>query len=319
LVGQKPEQVFLPKSSVPEVPGTIGQELDQRLFRCKPRPTDPPQGSWTIKVLVLKEFEKEIFIRKDACIFEILGQTFHGIDIPVDERIRVVTKPGLMTNGAIFRVEKVSPKVRLALTIPTWDGKVLRCGIEISRGAKITEIVTEVQKRVEEARWYAMHVNGIVVTGPCPSREYELKTIVEIMGSIVVKGRGLDMTVQVPKLRPNCWQRLAYEALPDPPLTVNQTGPTEFTAAYQDEFRSYKVRFMKDGEGEEHVVNLLPLWENQIIRIREAFGREMVIDESFQAKGDVIYVESADGSPPDPTFERILKYTLGGDPTEYGV
>jgi hypothetical protein len=32
-----------------------------------------------------------------------------------------------------------------------------------------------------------------------------------------------------------------------------------------------------------------------------------------------IYVKSADGSPPDPTFERVLLYTLGDDPTEHGV
>jgi hypothetical protein len=76
---------------------------------------------------------------------------------------------------------------------------------------------------------------------------------------------------------------------------------------------------MQDGEGEEHVVNLLPLWDNQNIRIREAFGREMMLDRTRPAKDHVIYVRSVDGSPPDPTFEKVMNYTLGDDPAEYHV
>jgi hypothetical protein len=74
---------------------------------------------------------------------------------------------------------------------------------------------------------------------------------------------------------------------------------------------------MQDGEGEEHVVNLLPFWENQIIRIREAFGREMMLDPAHPVKDEVIYVKSVDGSPPDPTFESVMSYTFGDDPTEF--
>jgi hypothetical protein len=82
LVGKNPEQAFLSKAPFPEVPAVLGQELDQRLFRCKPGPVDP-----------LKEYEKEVVIGKDANIFEILAQTFEGTDIPADEKVRVVTKP----------------------------------------------------------------------------------------------------------------------------------------------------------------------------------------------------------------------------------
>jgi hypothetical protein len=66
-------------------------------------------------------------------------------------------------------------------------------------------------------------------------------------------------------------------------------------------------------------VNLLPFWQNQIIRIREAFGREMIPDDSQPPEAGAIFVKSADGSPPDPTFERVMTYTFGDDPTEHYV
>jgi hypothetical protein len=127
------------------------------------------------------------------------------------------------------------------------------------------------------------------------------------------------MTVAVPINHPEAWQRVAYQAMSMLPLTLIQTGPKEFAASYEDEIRTYKVRFMQDGKGEEHEVNMLPFWENQIIRVREAFGREMTLDEAHPAKDGIIYVKSADGSPPDPAFERVMCYTLGNDPTEHHV
>jgi hypothetical protein len=45
----------------------------------------------------------------------------------------------------------------------------------------------------------------------------------------------------------------------------------------------------------------------------------MIPDESRPPANGRTFVESADGSPPDPTFERVMKYTLGNDPTEYAV
>jgi hypothetical protein len=124
-----------------------------------------------------------------------------------------------------------------------------------------------------------------------------LKHNVEVSGTVVVKSRNGDMTVPVPILQQNRWQQLVYDSMPDPPLTVTQTGPREFRAIYGDEVLPYRVRFLTDTEGEEHLVNLLPLWENQKHRIQEAFGREMVPDTSRQSKDDVIFVQSADGSP----------------------
>jgi hypothetical protein len=107
--------------------------------------------------------------------------------------------------------------------------------------------------------------------------------------------------------------------MPDKPLTVSPIGPLEFRAVYADEEVLCHVRFITDSEGEEHVVSLLPLWENQRIKIAQAFGRETVPDESRPSKDNVISIKSADGSPPDPTFERTLTYTLGNETNEFSV
>jgi hypothetical protein len=64
---------------------------------------------------------------------------------------------------------------------------------------------------------------------------------------------------------------------------------------------------------------MLPGWQNQIIRVREAFGREMIQDESQPEEEGVIFVKSADESPRDQTYERIMCHTFGDDPTEYRV
>jgi hypothetical protein len=39
----------------------------------------------------------------------------------------------------------------------------------------------------------------------------------------------------------------------------------------------------------------------------------------MQTRARVIFVKSVDGSPPDPTFERVMTYTFGNDPKEYRV
>jgi hypothetical protein len=140
-----------------------------------------------------------------------------------------------------------------------------------------------------------------------------------VADSVVVKYQGGSMTVGVPLFRPDQWQRIAYEALPDAPITCTQTGPKEFTAYYQDDIRSWRVYFGTTDMGEEHEIRALPHWSNQVLIVREAFGREMVLDESRPQAAGRIFVKSADGSPPDPTFARVMKYTLGDDPTEYSV
>jgi hypothetical protein len=58
---------------------------------------------------------------------------------------------------------------------------------------------------------------------------------------------------------------------------------------------------------------MLPHRKDQVVRIREAFGRDMIPDDSQLAEDGVIFVKSADGSPPGPELERIMTYTFGGD------
>jgi hypothetical protein len=229
-----------------------------------------------------------------------------------------------MQDGALFRVEKVSIIARLALEAKIWDGSTRMCGIEASPAATVTEIVGEAQKRLndeplEDPKRYGMFYRNQQSMGPWTRSNYEFRPTVEVSGTVVVKSRTCDMTVPVPIFQKNRWQQLVYEGLPDPPFTVTQTGPLEFRAVCSDEVRPCKVRFITDGEGEEHEMNLFPLWENQKLKIQEAFGREMILDESRPSKDEVIYVKSADGSPPDPLFERILTYTLGDDPKEFKV
>jgi hypothetical protein len=112
---------------------------------------------------------------------------------------------------------------------------------------------------------------------------------------------------------------LVLAGIPDPPLTLHQTEPGVFTAYYEDQMADMKARVIRGDEGEEHIVRVLPHWEDQIIRIREAFDRDMIPDNSQPPEDGVIFVKSADGSPPDPEFERIVAYTLGDDPMEHQV
>jgi hypothetical protein len=45
----------------------------------------------------------------------------------------------------------------------------------------------------------------------------------------------------------------------------------------------------------------------------------MIPDDSQPAEDGVIFVKSTDGSPRDPEFERVMTYTFGDNPTEFGV
>jgi hypothetical protein len=105
------------------------------------------------------------------------------------------------------------------------------------------------------------------------------------------------MTVALPILQKPRWLTIVRELMPEPPLSVVELADMHFYASYSDDERDYRVRFMTADEGEEHTISLLPCWENQVLKIRLAFGREMIPDDSRQSKDDVIYVKSADGSP----------------------
>jgi hypothetical protein len=205
-------------------------------------------------------------------------------------------------DGAVFKIERLFLTARLALTVQIWDGSSRRCGIEVVPTATVAEIVDEAQKRIddeplEEARCYSIFHKNQAASPPWIQKEYELRPNVDVSGTVIVKSRNGDMTVPVPILQQNLWQRLVYESMPDPPLTVTQVGPREFRAIYEDDELLCHVRYMTDAEGEEHVISLLPLWENQRLKIAEAFGREMVPDLSRQSKDNVILVKSADGAP----------------------
>jgi ribonuclease HI len=325
LTGINPEAVFKPKAPVPDVPGALNTPIEPHHIKlCRPRPIDPLQGSWTIKVEILREQTREMTIRKDAYQFEILSLDFEGIDLSEDERVKIVLKPLKMQDGAVFKVERVSALAKLALTVNIWDGSQRRCGVEVSLRASIGEIVREAQKKLddvvlEEERWYGIYHKNQLVMGPWIQKDYELRPNVDISGTVVVRCRTGDMTVPIPILRPQRWQQIVFNSMPDPPPTVTQIGAREFRAVYGDEVLTYRVRFVTDSEGEEHLINWLPLWENQKLRIAEAFGREIVLDDSRQSRADEIFVKSADGSLPDPTFERVLVYTLGEDLTEHHV
>jgi hypothetical protein len=204
-----------------------------------------------------------------------------------------------MKEGVVFRFKRIKAITKISLDYVTWDNRLLRLGIEISPKASIMEIVAEVQKRaeeqLEEADRYWAFEKGRPAIPPLTQSHYELRPKEDLSAQITIVSRKDTMTAAVPKCHPEQWQNLAFQAMVDSPL-VQQTGPTEFTVFYEDEFRETRVRFIQREEGEEHVVSLLPRWENQIIRVRESFGREMIPDESQPEEDGILYMKFADGA-----------------------
>jgi hypothetical protein len=255
---------------------------------------------------------------------ELLAQAFNGIDLAEDERVKIVVKPMKMVDGATFKVERIFLKSRLSLTIQIWDGSSRRCGIEVSPTATLKEIVEQAQYKIdneplEEYRIYAILHNGAPASQPWIHKDYELRPKADASGLGVVKSRFGDMTVPLPLFQKNRWQQIVRDSMPDSPTAVVQTGPMEFQASYADEEVLFHVRYSTDSEGEEHIISLLPYWENRVFKVNRASGREMIPDTSRPSVNNILYVKSADGSPPDPTFERLMKYTLGDGSEEFSV
>jgi acyl carrier protein phosphodiesterase len=127
----------------------------------------------------------------------------HGC-IPEGERIKLQTKPPKMQDGAVFRFERVRTVARLALGSLTWDKRTLRCRIEVSPNATLTEIVREAQKRIDEpledSNLYSLYHNGYLAMPPWNQPYCELRPEMELAASVVVKNRGGEMTVSVPIL-----------------------------------------------------------------------------------------------------------------------
>jgi hypothetical protein len=327
LVGapKNPDAAFAPRHPVPFVPGRLHAETPASLFMgCSIRPLDPLIGHVDIKIEILRERVGEFRVRRDIGDLELLAIAFQGLSIQGQEMVRVVSKPPKMEDGALFRIERVSQQTQLTLLIHFWDGTTRACGLEVFRSATLKEIVDEARTKIddeplEEDRVYGMFFEGTEAKPPWIQKKYDLKPKVPTHCSGVIRSKFGEMTVALPLFQKSRWLAIVRDQMPEPPLSVVELADKQFYASYSDDARDYRVRFMTAYEGEEHTVSLLPCWENQVLKIRLAFGREMIPDDSRQSKDDVIYVKSADGSPPDPTFDRTLVYSLGADPAEFQI
>jgi hypothetical protein len=126
LVGPSPDAAFAPKTPTPEVPGIIGEQIVPSTFkRFRGREIDPAIGSWVIRAEVLHGPRKEVRIRKDTFFMEILAEIFRDVDFEDDERVVLVNKPLKLEDGAIYRLEKIQLRSRIALEVPMWDGCLL--------------------------------------------------------------------------------------------------------------------------------------------------------------------------------------------------
>jgi hypothetical protein len=141
---------------------------------------------------------------------ELLAQTFMGIDLADDDRVKIVVKPLKMENGANFKVERVSVKAHLALTIQIWDGSLRHCGIEVAPTATMAEILGKAQEKIndeplEEARHYNVYFRNQLASPPWIQKEYVLRPNVEASGTETVKCRNGNMIVPVPLLQKARW------------------------------------------------------------------------------------------------------------------
>jgi hypothetical protein len=327
LVGppKNPEAAFAPRRPTPDVPGVLNTLIVPSTFKkCNPRPLSPDVGHWDIKVEILREQTRKIRVRQDSTSTEILAQAFLGVDITDEERAKIVAKPMKMENGATFVVERCSIKAHLALTIEIWDGSSRRCGVEVCPTAMLKEIVDQAQLKIEDERLeedhrYVILHNNTPAARPWIHKEYELRPTENARGMGVVQGRFGEMTIPLPLFQKSRWEQIIRSSLFDQPLAIVQLEQLKFRVYYRDEKATHRVRYETTDIGEEHLIDLFPQWENQVHENRYGLGREMIPDDSKQSTGDIIYVKEADGSPPDPQFERIMKYTLGENSEEYDI
>jgi hypothetical protein len=238
---------------------------------------------------------------------ELLAIAFQGLLSYAQEKVRVISKPLCMEDGVLFRIERVSQQARLSLMIHFWNGTTRFCGVEVFRSATVKEIVDQARTKIddeplEDAQVYGMFFEDSEARAPWIQRKYDLKPKVPTSGPGIIRSKFGEMAIALPILQKSRWPMIVRDALPEAPLSVVEVSPMHFYASYIDDEREYLVRFITADEGEEHPVSLLPCWENQALKIRWAFGREMVPDDSHPSKDGILYVKSADGSPPDPTF-----------------
>jgi hypothetical protein len=186
------------------------------------------------------------------------------------------------------------------------------------------EIVEHAQQRIaneilEDEQVYIILHNGSPASQPWIHKEYELRPIRNIGGLGLVRSRYGEMTVPLPLLQKARWETIIRNSLPEPPAAVIETEQLKFQAYYLDEEVTFRVRYETADAGEEHLVDLLPHWQVQMLKINQAFRRKMIPDDSKQSKNNVAYVKAEDGAPRDPLFERLMKSTLGDGSEEFSV
>jgi hypothetical protein len=199
-----PEKLVGPNTDAAFAPRVLNALVEPHVFkRCIPRPLDPAVGFWRIKVEILGGLTQHLQVRRDVYGVELLAQAFNGVDFSENDRVKSVWKPLKMEDGAVFKVEKVCLKSKLALTVHVWDGSIRRCGIEVSPTATIKEIVEQAQykiddERLEEPQIYVILHKGTPASQLWIQKEYELTPKTDSRGMVVVRSLNGDMTVPVP-------------------------------------------------------------------------------------------------------------------------
>jgi hypothetical protein len=86
--------VFKLDSVIDVIPGKVGQIFVPNEFKnCRPRQRDLAVESFDIRVVITGEDLRQIRVREDASMEEILGGTFIGEDIPAEDKFKLVVKP----------------------------------------------------------------------------------------------------------------------------------------------------------------------------------------------------------------------------------
>jgi hypothetical protein len=105
------------------------------------------------------------------------------------------------------------------------------------------------------------------------------------------------MSFSVPKFSPNLWLGISQRAIGPGATRVQQIGPSQFQASYEDEVKTDIVPFEQGDIGEEHPVRVDPRWKNQKDAVVVALFREMTQGVSKAPRNGYIFVKSIDDPP----------------------
>jgi hypothetical protein len=99
----------------------------------------------------------------------------------------------------------------------------------VSPQAVIAEIATAGEQalgeRLEDPGHYEMFCDGHKAIAPWCQPVYELRPKEDLAELVAIKSKAGDMTAPVPRFQPDQWRQVAYQAMPNPPLSLVQTGP----------------------------------------------------------------------------------------------